>query len=175
MKRTTLITAAVSASLLAIGCAFRAPPETEVLDDDFDLAPLVGKWTGEYDSEETGRRGDIAFTLRAGERAASGYIEMIARQPENVMVVADRPIMNVKPSIQAKQLLTIHFVRKEGNNVVGLLDSYTDPNCACTVITTFQGVFKGGHTIEGTYRTVSSELAHTPTGGQWKVTRSKRL
>lgn len=175
MKRTTVIIAAVSASLLAIGCAFRAPPETEVLADDFDLAPLVGKWTGEYDSEETGRRGDIAFTLRPGEGTASGYIEMVARKPENVVIATDRPIVNGIPSAQAKQLLTIHFVRKEGNRVVGLLDRYTDPDCACTVTTTFQGVFKGSHTIEGTYRTVSSELAHIPTGGQWKVTRSKRL
>lgn len=175
MRRTTRIAAAVGASLLAVGCAFRAPPETEVTADDFDLAPLVGKWTGEYDSEETGRKGDITFTLRAGERAASGYIEMVTRKPESVNVGTDRPIVIGIPSIQAKQLLTIHFVRKEGNRVVGLLDPYTDPKCACTVMTTFQGVFKGGHTIQGTYRTVSSELVRTPTGGQWKVTRSKRL
>lgn len=175
MKRTTPIIAALGASMLAIGCTFRAPPKTEVVADDFDLAPLVGKWIGEYGSEDTGRRGDIAFTLRAGENAASGYIEMVARKPENVVIATDRPIVNGMPSVQARQLLTIHFVRKEGNRVVGLLDSYTDPDCACTVITTFQGVFKGGHTIEGSYRTVSSELAHIPTGGQWKVTRSKRL
>jgi hypothetical protein len=50
-----------------------------------------------------------------------------------------------------------------------------NPDCACRVTTTFEGVFTDGHTIEGTYSTSSSELAHIPTGGQWKVTRAKRL
>jgi hypothetical protein len=83
--------------------------------------------------------------------------------------------VNGRLSVPRKQLLTIHFVRKEGNRVVGLLDPYTDPACACRVTTTFQGAFLDGRTIEGTYNTISSELAHTPTRGQWKVTRAKRL
>ena len=73
------------------------------------------------------------------------------------------------------RLLTIHFVRKEGNRVIGLLDPYTDPDCACRVTTTFEGAFIDGRTIEGTYSTSGSELAHIPTGGQWKVTRAKHL
>jgi hypothetical protein len=174
MKRTTLIVAAVGASVLALGCNLR-PPTTEVTANDFDLAPLVGKWTGEYNSEETGRSGDISFVLRAGEASAFGRIEMVAREPETVVVPADRPMINGRLPLAAKQLLTIHFVRKEGNAVVGLLDSYTDPDCACRVTTSFQGVFVDSRTIEGTYNTISSELAHITTSGQWKVTRTKRL
>ena len=34
MKRTTSIIAALGASMLVIGCAFRAPPKTEVVADD---------------------------------------------------------------------------------------------------------------------------------------------
>lgn len=174
MKRTTLIVAAVGVSALALGCNLR-PPTTEVTASDFDLAPLVGKWTGEYNSEETGRSGDISFVLRAGEVSASGLIEMVAREPETVVVPADRPIVNGRLSAAAKQLLTIHFVRKEGNKVVGLLDPYTDPDCACRVTTSFQGVFIDSRTIEGTYNTIGSELAHIATSGQWRVTTTKRL
>jgi hypothetical protein len=173
MRSTTLIAAAVGASVLALGCSLR-PPTTEVTANDFDLAPLVGKWTGEYNSEETGRSGDISFVLHAGEVSASGLIEMVARAPETVVVPADRPVVNGRLSVPAKELLTVHFVRKEGNRVVGLLDPYTDPDCACRVTTSFQGVFVDSRTIEGTYNTIGSELAHIPTGGQWKVTRTIR-
>jgi hypothetical protein len=174
MKRTTLYIAAVGASVLALGCAGRAP-KTEVSADDFDLAPLIGKWTGDYSSETTGRNGDISFVLRAGETSAFGRIEMVSREPQNIVTPAVGGVVNGMPVVPASQLLTIHFVRKEGNTVVGLLDPYVDPNCACRVTTMFQGVFTDSRTIEGTYKTISSELAHIPTGGQWKVTRAKHL
>jgi hypothetical protein len=175
MKPTTLIIAAVAAVMLVPGCALRAP-KTEVTADDFDLSPLVGRWSGEYTSKSTGRAGDISFVLRAGEVSADGRIEMVAREPEHVIVPTDRPMVNGRVTTPARRLLTIHFVRKEGLKVIGLLDPYIDPDCACKVTTTFDGEFIDGHTIEGTYSTVSSsELAHIPTGGQWKVTRAKRL
>lgn len=173
MKRTTLIIAA-GASALALGCALRAPG-IEMSADNFDLAPLVGKWAGDYSGEQTGRSGDISFTLRAGDVAASGYVEMVARGPENVIVPASQPMVNGRQVVPARQLLTIHFVRKEGNAVVGLLDPYVDPDCACRVTTTFQGVFIDGRTIEGTYNTISAELAYIPANGRWKVTRAKRI
>lgn len=174
MKSTTLIIAAAGASVLALGCALRAP-RTEVSADDFDLAPLVGQWTGEYGSEDTGRSGDISFVLRAGEVAAFGRIEMVARESQTASVTPYRPMVNGSLAIPASQLLRIHFVRKEGNKVVGLLDPYVDPRCACRVTTTFQGAFIDGRTIAGTYKTLSDELAHASTGGNWKVTRAKRL
>ena len=83
MKRTTLIIAAAGASVLALGCSLRAP-KTQVSADDFDIAPLMGKWSGDYSRDETGRSGDISFTLRAAEGAASGYIEMLAREPDTI-------------------------------------------------------------------------------------------
>ena len=172
MKRTTLIIAAVGASVLTLGCALRAP-KTEVSADDFDLAPLVGNWTGEYGSQDAQRTGDISFVLRAGEVAAFGRIEMVARESQNMIVTPYRPVVNGSLTIPPSQLLRIHFVREEGNKVVGLLDSYTDSDCACRVTTTFQGAFIDGRTIEGTYSTISDELAHVSAGGRWKVSRAK--
>ena len=174
MKRSTVILASIGASVLALGCAFQTP-KTEVTADDFELAPLIGEWRGDYGSAETGRNGDISFVLRAGEVSASGRIEMVAREPQAVFVPGDRPMVNARLNAPAKQVLTIHFVRKEGSRVIGMLDPYTDPECACRVTTTFEGVFLDSRTIAGTYNTLSTELAHHPTGGQWKVTRAKHL
>jgi hypothetical protein len=174
MKRTTFLIAAVGASVLTLACAPRAPM-TEVSADDFDLAPLVGNWTGEYGSHDSQSTGDITFVLRAGDVAAFGRIEMVAHESQNTSVTPYRPMVNGSLAIPASQLLRIHFVRKEGNRVVGLLDSYTDSRCACRVTTTFQGAFIDGRTIEGTYSTISDELAHVSAGGHWRVTKAKRL
>jgi hypothetical protein len=174
MKRTTLVIAAVGASVVALGCSLRAP-KTEVTASDYDLAPLVGNWIGEYTGDGTGRNGDISFVLRAGEVAASGRIEMVARESEIATIPAYRPMVNGMLAAPVRQLLTIHFVRKEGNTVIGLLDPYIDPDCACKVTTTFQGAFVDPRTIEGTFNTFSAELARIPNGGRWKVTRTKRL
>lgn len=174
MKRTTSTIAAAGAIVLAFGCIL-PEPKTEVTADNFDLTPLVGAWTGEYSSEETGRRGDISFSLRPAEGVASGFIEMVARKPDNVVVPGDRPMVMGVQATQPRELLTIHFVRKEGNRVVGVLDPYSDPDCGCRVTTTFQGAFIDGRTIEGIYNTIGSELAHNTAGGRWKVTRAKRL
>jgi hypothetical protein len=174
MRGTTFAIAAASASVLALGCVLRTP-KTEVSADDFDLAPLAGKWTGEYTSQESGRTGDVSFVLRAGEVAASGRIEMIARESENASIAAYRPMVNGSLGVPVKQLLTIHFVRKEGNTVIGLLDPYIDPDCVCKVTTTFQGALVDSRTIEGTFNTFSAERSHISNGGRWKVTRTKHL
>jgi hypothetical protein len=170
MKRLTFVVAVAGATLAIVGCASR-PPEIELTSNDFDLNPLVGEWQGNYSSNETGRNGTIAFTLRAAELAASGNVVMLPRA-DSSFAANHAP---VDPSIpNTREVLTIHFVRKEGSNVVGTLDPYRDPQCACQVTTTFQGAFRDRSTIEGTYRTVPASGGQV-TAGTWKVTRVKRL
>jgi hypothetical protein len=149
-------------------CASKSPG-ISISSNDFDLNPLLGEWHGAYKGGETGRSGTIAFTLRAGEANASGNVVMIPRSAGSDAGVVD-------PSHAAgRQVLTIHFVRKEGGNVVGTLDPYGDPECACQVNTTFQGTFTDARTIEGTYTTVPSKAGTAVTTGVWKVTRLRRL
>jgi hypothetical protein len=174
MKRVKLTPGYAVIAALALGCAVRAPT-IQVSASDFDLNPLVGKWAGEYSSEETGRNGEISFALNAGEGEASGEIVMSPRANVANVVAPDRPMIIGVVAGAPKQLLTIHFVRKEGNAVIGLLDPYVDPDCACRVTTSFQGNFVNWRTIEGTYTTFSSELSHTPSHGNWKVALLKRL
>ncbi len=151
-----------------IACASK-PPGIEMSSSDFDLNPLLGEWHGEYKGSETGRSGTIAFTLRAGEANASGKVVMIPQSAGAQAAVVD-------PSLAARrQVLTIHFVRKEGGNVIGTLDPYGNPECMCQVNTTFQGKFTDARTIEGTYTTVPSKAGTGVTRGTWKVTRLRRL
>jgi hypothetical protein len=170
MKRLTFVLAIAAVTLAVPGCASRKP-EIELTASDFDLNPLVGEWQGTYNSTETRRNGTIAFTLRAGESAASGNVVML---PHTDASAATEAV--VDPSaIASRQVLTIHFVRKEGNNVVGTLDPYRDPECACQVSTTFQGTFRDSGTIEGTYTTVPAQPGGGVSTGRWLVTRVKRL
>src|ERR1700694_4199758 len=131
MKRLTLVVAVVGAALARAEGASRQP-EIELTSSDFDLNPLVGQWQGNYSSNETGRNGTIAFTLRAGELAASGNVVMLPRA-DSSFAANHAP---VDPSIpNSREVLTIHFVRKEGSNVVGTLAPHLDPLCDCKGIT----------------------------------------
>jgi len=171
MKRLAyLCAAAIASSVMA--CASH-PPSTEVSASDFDLNPLVGQWRGDYSSAQTGRKGTIAFTLRAGEAAASGNIIMIPR-PDSSLTPAERELLT-NVAAPGRAVLKIHFVRKEGGNLNGTLDPYSDPDCNCPVTTTFQGSFRDARTIEGTFSTVPSQPGRSVTGGTWRVTRVKRL
>jgi len=170
LRVSSIIAAGLAAS--AIACASH-PPSTEVTASDFDLNPLVGEWRGDYSSTQTGRSGTIAFTLRAGESSASGNIVMIPR-PDSLLSPAERELVT-NLSAPGRTVLTIHFIRKEGGNLSGTLEPYSDPDCGCPVTTTFQGSFRDARTIEGTFSTVPSQPGRSVTGGTWKVTRVKRL
>jgi hypothetical protein len=166
MKRpvVTVLAIAIAAASIA-GCTSR-PPNIAMTSSDFDLNPLVGEWRGNYTNPGAGRSGTIAFILRAGESAASGNVVMIPHGADSSLS---------SPAAVDRSVLKVSFVRKEGNKVVGRLDPFRDPNCACQVITTFEGAFIDSRTIEGTFATVPVEAGHPTTGGTWKVTRVKRL
>jgi hypothetical protein len=154
----------------ASGCA-RQAPGIELASSDFDVEPLVGQWRGSYSSAQTGRTGTIAFTLNAGESAASGNVVMLPK-PDSLLTQEEREMMS---NVPARTILKIHFVRKEGGSISGALDPYTDPACACIVNTAFTGRFVEGPAIEGSYTTVPTAPGSSVTSGHWRVTRVKRL
>jgi hypothetical protein len=160
-------------AVCALACTPKAPA-IEVMSGDFDLNPLVGEWRGTYSSAETARSGTIAFTLRAGETAAFGRVIMMPHSADSLAMARAAAIAG-NTSTADRQALTIKFVRKEGGKLLGTLDAYTDPDCRCTVNTSFQGAFTDAKTIEGTFTTVGVVPGRAPTGGSWKVERLKRL
>ena len=155
----------------ATACASR-PVAVPVIGSP-DATALVGNWTGDYNSEETGRSGSIAFMLKAGKDTAVGSIVMVPRTGSEVVVPSDRPIITSAQAFKG-ETLTIRFVRVEGNQVIGTLDPYRDPNCGCQLATTFRGTFIDANTIEGTFNTSGSGFEHVPSSGHWRVTRSAK-
>lgn len=170
LRSSLVISLCLAASLAA--CA-RATPGIDVSSTDFDLDPLVGQWRGTYSSSSTGRSGTIAFTLRAGESAASGNVVMIPR-PDSLLTPEEREAVENGGS-NPRQVLNIHFVRKTGGSVHGNLDPYHEAECNCQVLTTFDGEFTNSTTIQGTYSTVPSVAGGTVSGGTWTARRVKRL
>ena len=172
MKTSTLFLGVIGAALLT-GCASRPTP-VPVIGPRSGLNALVGEWSGEYSSPETGRSGNISFTLSAGKDTAFGNIIMVSR-PQNEPVAtatpADRPNVRTSAATAPGELLTIRFVRLEGGRVVGRLDPYRDPDCGCQLNTTFSGEFSDARTISGTFHSTGSGIGHMPASGRWKVTR----
>jgi len=170
MQRATLIIAALAASTIA--CATK-PPGIALTSSDFDLQPLVGVWRGDYSNPQTGRKGTIAFSLRAGESFASGNVVMIPK-PDSLLTPEERELASDVPST-GRSVIPIHFIRKQGGNLNGTLDPYRAPDCDCMVTTTFQGSFTDARSIQGTFTTVPSKAGSAITSGTWRVTRVKRL
>lgn len=63
----------------SLSCSARRYSPVEVSAADFDVSALVGRWAGEYHSDETGRSGNITFTLQPGEASAFGDVMMIPK------------------------------------------------------------------------------------------------
>lgn len=174
LKLARFIAAAVALST-TLSCGHRRYSPVEVSADDFDVSPLVGRWAGEYHSEENGRSGDITFTLQPGEASAFGDVMMIPKSPARSIAPLQDHVVGIPALGTVRELLTIHFVRKEGNIVLGMLDPYNDPECYCRVITTFRGEFRDGGTIEGSFSIQGADQIAMHAQGSWRVTRVKKL
>jgi len=172
MKMSKVFLVAVVAALLA-GCK-SVPTPVPVIGQGSDMSALVGDWSGEYTSPETGRSGSISFTLQAGKDTAIGSVVMVPKaqnQPVTAAAAVDHPTVMSSATQKPGSLLTIRFVRLEGSQILGTLDPYRDPDCGCQLATTFRGEFKNSATIEGTFNTVGSGMEHLPSSGRWKVSR----
>ena len=68
----------------------------------------------------------------------------------------------------APQALSIRFVLVNDTEVTGVLNPYKDPDCGCTLTTTFRGTLRG-NTIVGTFHSEGSNFGHIPQDGRWRV------
>ena len=162
MSRWTLLALAAT-----FACAPTLPETVPLVGTTGDVSALVGEWTGEYDGGASGRSGSIVFVLRSAADTARGDVMMIPRASGEV---AAADVRRPPLALRASQVLRIAFVRITSGAVTGTLDPYTDPDCKCTVQTTFTGTLKG-NTIEGTFVTRGSQLPAEQTG-RWRVTKS---
>jgi len=156
--------AVLTVALLACGGSQTPVP---VVGRDADVSQLAGEWYGDYSSVESGRSGSIVFKLVAGSDSATGDVVMtpqwLTRQGNAQMQPPAAP--------PAMQPLTIRFVRVTGGQVSGALAPYTDPNCGCTLHTTFVGRLRAD-TLEGSY-TSEHEQTRDVQRGRWRVVRKQ--
>lgn len=160
-------TLALAASLSACGARQEAVP---LVGAAGDLEALVGEWVGEYSSVETGRSGRVTFTLAAQGDTAHGDVVMIphgANQPLRPAEPGDPNVVGARPM---SEVLTIRFVRVEGDRVSGSLAPYRDPECGCPLYTTFEGSLTDD-VIEGTFQTRHGQTNEV-LRGRWKVVRA---
>lgn len=167
MKSRLIVTALIA--LLSGACSGNTPP-VSVIGSRADLNTLAGEWVGSYEvTDGLSRRGTVDLTLDAGQDTARGAVVMTTLQargsagiPQNAMPAPMAPF---------SEALSIKFVRVNGNVINGVLDPYRDPNCGCTLTTTFVGRLKGDE-IEGTFTVRHSDSMQRETGW-WRATRSK--
>lgn len=166
MRPRTLL-AIPLAGLLAT-CAYNPPPAPITGDAD-TIGFLAGEWTGTYESEDTGRVGDIYFRLRAGADTARGEVLMASRPgiypPRSVPTEQDVPEPTRPPPVA-----TINFIRAGGPWVYGALDEYFDPETGAPLHTTFTGRIEGDR-IRGQFKSSPIGSAVTATGS-WSVRRT---
>lgn len=160
----------VVASILTAACAWRRTP-VPIISDSGSTALLVGDWSGEYSSRETGRSGSISFELASEKDTAYCDIVMVPKVPTLQVVTRDRAEGPVAASSAPAQPLKIRFIRLGEGRVSGTLDPYVDPECNCRVTTTFDGRITSADIIEGTYTTRGSGISESK--GTWKVNRQR--
>jgi hypothetical protein len=157
------IVVTVVVATMAAGCGY-VLPSIRLSGRSADLKPLVGEWSGEYESTPPHpRRGTIAFKLAAAEGQAYGDVRMVPEgvlQPYEPSWIAPR---------SASKSLAIQFVRADQDQVNGELEPYWDSDRDCQAFTSFRGRIKG-RTIEGTFVTMYGRPLGETTG-VWKVTR----
>jgi hypothetical protein len=134
-----------------------------------DREALLGAWRGSY-RIEGGRRGDLGFTLAAGDEQAYGDVLMIAHGAPHPYrrVGAGEPRPGVPP-VEA-QVLTIRFVRAIDGRLTGALTPYWDPDRACEATATFYGIVDG-RVMDGTFRSTCAAGGPTYTG-RWTMRRT---
>jgi hypothetical protein len=146
-----------------IACA-SLPDPVPVFGDIDDVSALVGEWSGEYEGGATGRAGSIVFDLRSATDTARGDVMMIPLTSGRVPTRQDERAP-LEP--RSSQLISISSLRVAGGEISGTLAPYTDPDCNCTVRTTFAGKLRG-NTIDGTFVTRG---AGSEQSGRWSVTK----
>lgn len=164
MTRRSIASAAVLAA--ALGCGGSQAP-VPLVGRQADISQLAGEWDGEYSSVESGRSGSIVFKLVAGEDTATGDVVMTPQwlgHQGNGQMPSQRQQPMPRP-------LTIRFVRVTGGEVSGALEPYPDPNCGCTLHTTFVGRLRAD-TLEGTYTSLHEQTRDVQKG-RWRVVRKQ--
>jgi len=166
--------ALIISSLLAAACVSGCAIPRARVPLFGDASGLAGEWSGQYESDESGRNGPIMFRLTAGQDTARGDVVMLVARSATEgpgIFPAGAPGSWPTPRVADARVLTIRFVQVEDGRIRGRLDPYRDPSCGCMVDTVFEGV-EQGDVITGTFVARHLERSHTQRG-RWYVRRNQ--
>ncbi|MEW5917677.1 MAG: hypothetical protein AB1762_14830 [Gemmatimonadota bacterium] len=154
--------------IIATACKWQPTPIVMV-GPESAISTLAGEWSGEYQSSEAQRSGTIWFKLEAGRDTAFGDVLMIPRDVGQTVPEPSAP----NQWKQRPQVLTVKFVRVEGQRISGAIDPYPSPDCGCKLVTTFRGELKGDR-IEGDFA-IHHEHEQKVQSGTWFALRDKKV
>lgn len=160
--------ATVVALMVLTACAWKRTP-VPIISDNGSAALLVGTWSGEYSSAETGRSGSITFDMASEKDTAYCDVVMVPKVRTLQAATREQPGVQVVQAELFPQPLKVRFIRLGEGRVSGTLDPYLDPDCSCPVKTTFEGRITSANTIEGTF--ITSGTGVQTSSGTWKVNR----
>jgi len=130
---------------------------------------LAGAWRGHYQADASARSGTIDFQLATGADTAFGEVTVLPKRSIGTTTRDEGRPAGFPPVTSIARSLSIRFVRAVSDTVYGILDPYQDPECGCTLVSSFVGVLSGER-IAGSYTTVRIETGER-TGGEWSVRR----
>jgi hypothetical protein len=159
-------------TVLMLAAACRTAPQAAPVPlqgSASDLAPLAGTWEGRYRADPAGRRGTIAFRLRAGADTARGQVEMTF-WPSQRLYGPERSAEDLPTPPPPCTTIDIAFVRIQASRIRGTIAPYWDPDCDCRVTTVFEGELVKDR-IDGVFTTSRRGKAAPEITGRWFVTR----
>jgi hypothetical protein len=172
MKRSLIPLVLLAAGLTAACSSQPVPPSVQVEGaKKSDLAALVGRWTGDYSSKDTGRTGSIVFEFKSGTQGA-GDVLMWPKGSKEPIKPAHGNDLSEEQVRAMPQVLNISFVSSQGGILTGTMDPYIDPDCQCEVRTTFAGTIDGD-VITGEFTIERWDQTGKRAKGVWKVKREK--
>ena len=169
------------AAVLAAACSSspQSPsPQIGLGGEKQSLKSLDGRWEGTYTNPAVGRAGTIVFEVFSGGKEAHGDILMVppgAKEPLH----PSRPPSAAETLQTMPRVLEITFVEATGDELVGNVGSFEDPQCHCEARAVFQGRIRGD-VMDGTFFVEYLDANGNPdpgkarTTGTWMMKRVKK-
>ncbi len=134
-----------------------------------DWHALSGEWRGEYWMRGYDRHGSIAFNLVASTEEAAGDVLMIS---DRFGSYQGYPKAGVPSAPEPRtEILTIRFVHADGDQIVGRMNPYWDPDRRCRATASFRAAVEKD-VIRGTVWSTCEDDVKVLTG-EWKVERKR--
>ena len=159
MKRIFSAFLAVS----AMACV-SLPRPTSVANRPMDALLLEGEWSGQFNSEDGQRGGNLAFVLNVRNDTASGPAVL---GPVAFTQAGSAP---VRAEARAALRSPMRFVTVTDGVVAGVMPAFFDVDRMGMVQMTFVGRMRSWNVIEGTYVTIGTNL-RIEERGSWRVVR----